>query len=125
MTSRRVLVAHGSRPGATAGIAEEIGGSPPEDGLDVVVVSADTVTDVSGDDGVVLCGALYAGHWNGTARRGARRTAEQLRVRPVGLFGGDPMDSPAEQHDLPPVPGVDRQPRRLDAREQFELTTTR
>ncbi|MFE1441090.1 flavodoxin domain-containing protein [Streptomyces sp. NPDC058739] len=117
MTSKRVLVAYGSRHGATAGIAEEIGRSLRADGLDADVVAADTVTDVSGYDGVVLGGALYAGHWNGKARRCARRNAEQLRKRPVWLFSSGPVDSSAERHDIPPVRGVDRQMRRLHARE--------
>nr|WP_245234741.1 flavodoxin domain-containing protein [Streptomyces flavochromogenes] len=59
--------------------------------------------DLSGYDGVVLGGALYAGHWTGKARRCARRNAEELRQRPVWLFSSGPVDSSAEQHDIPPV----------------------
>ncbi|GAA2771131.1 flavodoxin domain-containing protein [Streptomyces showdoensis] len=120
MNPRRVLVAYGSGHGATAGIADEIGRTLRADGFDAVVLPADTVTDVSGYDGVVLGGALYAGHWNAKARRCARRNAEQLRHRPVWLFSSGPLDgsrSSAAPHDIPPVRGVARRMKRLGARE--------
>ncbi|MEV5973029.1 flavodoxin domain-containing protein [Streptomyces sp. NPDC051921] len=117
MSTKRVLVAYGSRHGATAGIADEIGRTLQADGIDAVVLPADRVTDVSAYDGVVLGGALYAGLWNGKARRCARRNADQLRDRPVWLFSSGPVDSSAEQHDIPPVRGVARRMKKLGARE--------
>ncbi|MEU7069892.1 flavodoxin domain-containing protein [Streptomyces narbonensis] len=117
MNARRVLVAYGTKAGATAGIAEEIGRTLRDDGFDAVVLPAHTVTDVSGYDGVVLGGALYAGHWTGEARRCARRNAEQLRHRPLWLFSSGPIDSCAEQHEIPPVRGVARRVQQLGARE--------
>ncbi|WP_241845393.1 hypothetical protein [Streptomyces sp. CB02261] len=48
MNAKRVLVAYGSKAGATAGIAEGIGQTLRDDGFDAVVLPADTVTDVSG-----------------------------------------------------------------------------
>ncbi|MFF8603105.1 flavodoxin domain-containing protein [Streptomyces sp. NPDC015232] len=119
MNPERVLVAYGSKHGATKGIADEIGRTLQADGFEAVVLPADTVSDVSGYDGVVLGGALYAGHWNGEARRCARRNAEQLRHRPVWLFSSGPIDSSAEQHDIPPVPGVARRMKKLGAREHM------
>ncbi|MEV7571222.1 flavodoxin domain-containing protein [Streptomyces tanashiensis] len=119
MNRKSVLVAYGSKHGATKGIAEEIGRALQADGIDTVVLPADTVTDVSGYDGVVLGGALYAGRWNGKARRCARRNAEQLRHRPVWLFSSGPVDSSAEQHDIPPVRGVARRMKNLGAREHI------
>ncbi|MET9346357.1 flavodoxin domain-containing protein [Streptomyces termitum] len=117
MTPKRVLVAYGSKHGATAGIADEIGRALRDDGFDTDVRPAGTVTDVGGYDGVVLGGALYAGRWNGEARRCARRNAEQLRHRPVWLFSSGPVDRSAEQRDIPPVRGVARRMKRLGARE--------
>ncbi|MCM1944659.1 MULTISPECIES: flavodoxin domain-containing protein [Streptomyces] len=117
MTTKRVLVAYGSKHGSTAGIADEIGRTLRDDGFDTDVRPADTVTDVRDYDGVVLGGALYAGHWNGEARRCARRNAEQLRHRPVWLFSSGPVDSSAEQRDIPPVRGVARRMKQLGARE--------
>ncbi|MFD5325954.1 flavodoxin domain-containing protein [Streptomyces sp. NPDC127092] len=119
MNAKRVLVAYGSRHGATAGIADEIGRTLRADGVDAVVLPADTVTDVSDYDGVVLGGALYAGRWNGKARRCARRNGDQLRNRPVWLFSSGPVDSSAEQRDIPPAPGVARRMKKLGAREHI------
>ncbi|MEU1494915.1 MULTISPECIES: flavodoxin domain-containing protein [unclassified Streptomyces] len=119
MTSKRVLVAFGSKHGATAGIADELGRTLRGDGLDTVVQPADSVRDLSGYDAVVLGGALYAGRWNGEATRCARRNAEQLRRRSVWLFSSGPVDSSAEQRDIPPVHGVARWMKRLDAREHI------
>ncbi|WP_328923996.1 flavodoxin domain-containing protein [Streptomyces sp. NBC_00190] len=117
MTSKRVLVAYGSKHGATAGIAEQIGVSLREDGLDAVVLPADDVDHLRGYDAVVLGGALYAGHWSGKAKRCAERNADHLKHRPVFLFSSGPVDSSAEQHDIPPVPAVARQMEQLNARE--------
>lgn len=119
MNPQRVLVAYGTKHGATAGIADEIGQSLREDGIDADVRPADTVTDVSGYDGVVLGGALYVGRWNAKARSFARRNATQLRERPVWLFSSGPVDHSAEQEDIPPVRGVARHMRRLGAREHI------
>ncbi|MER5281160.1 hypothetical protein ABT025_36290 [Streptomyces sp. NPDC002809] len=67
----------------------------------------------------MLGGALYAGRWNGNATRCARREAEQLRHRSVRLFSSGPVDSSAEQRDIPPVHGVARCMKRLDAQEHI------
>ncbi|MEU6879149.1 flavodoxin domain-containing protein [Streptomyces sp. NPDC046712] len=119
MNPKRVLVAYGSKHGATRGVADEIGRTLQADGFEAVVLPADTVSDVSGYDGVVLGGALNAGHWNSKARRCVRRNAEQLRHRPVWLFSSGPVGSSAEQHDIPPVPGVARRMKKLGAREHI------
>lgn len=117
MTAKRVLVAYGTRHGATAGIASEIGRTLREDGLDAVVLPADDVDDVRGFDAVVLGGALYAGHWSAKAAHCAERNEQYLRHRPVFLFSSGPVDSSAEQHEIPPVPAVARHMERLGARE--------
>ncbi|NXY93028.1 flavodoxin [Streptomyces sp. BR123] len=117
MTAKRVLVAYGSKHGATAGIAAEIGRTLREDGLDAVVLPADDVDDVRGFDAVVLGGSLYAGRWSGKARHCAERNEHYLKHRPVWLFSSGPIDSSAEQHEIPPVPAVARQMERLGARE--------
>ncbi|MFJ7153928.1 flavodoxin domain-containing protein [Streptomyces sp. NPDC101118] len=119
MNTKRVLVAYGTRHGATAGIAEEIGRTLREDGLDAVVLPADDVADVRSFDAVVLGGALYAGRWSGKAKRCAERNEQYLRNRPVWLFSSGPVDSSAEQHEIPPVKAVARQMERLGAREHM------
>lgn len=108
MSTKRVLVAYGTKHGATAGIAEQIGKTLREDGLDAVVLPADDVHDVRAYDAVVLGGSLYAGHWSSKAKHCAERNAESLRHRPVWMFSSGPLDRSAEEHDIPrspPSPG--------------------
>ncbi|MCB5163870.1 flavodoxin domain-containing protein [Streptomyces bambusae] len=119
MTTKRILVAYGTKHGATAGIAEQIGETLREDGLDAVVLPAADVDDVRPYDGVVLGGSLYAGHWSGEAKRCAERNADSLRRRPVWFFSSGPLDSSAEEHDIPPVPAVARQMQIVGAREHM------
>ncbi|MFD5619115.1 flavodoxin domain-containing protein [Streptomyces yangpuensis] len=73
MSTKRVLIAYGTKHGATAGIAEQIGRTLREDGLDAVVLPADDVHDVRAYDAVVLGGSLYA--VTGAARPGTARSA--------------------------------------------------
>ncbi|PWK65190.1 menaquinone-dependent protoporphyrinogen oxidase [Streptomyces sp. CG 926] len=117
MTTKKVLVAYGTKHGATAGIAEQIGNTLREDGLDAVVLPADHIDDVRGYDAVVLGGAVYAGRWSSKARRCAERNADSLRHRPVWLFSSGPLDRSAEEHDIPPTPAVARQMQLIGARE--------
>ncbi|RPK80131.1 flavodoxin domain-containing protein [Streptomyces sp. ADI98-10] len=119
MRSTRVLIAYGSKHGATQEIAEEIGEALRSDGIDAEVMSADRVDDVSDYDAVILGGAVYAGRWHVDARRCARRHAGQLRQRPVWLFSSGPVDDSAERRDIAPVRGVARWMQRLGAREHI------
>ncbi|MFD5412528.1 flavodoxin domain-containing protein [Streptomyces nojiriensis] len=119
MRTKRVLVAYGTRHGATAGIAEQIGETLREDGLDAVVLPADDVHDVRTYDAVVLGGSLYAGRWSSEARHCAERNADSLRYRPVWMFSSGPLDRSAEEHDIPPVAAVARQMQLVGAREHM------
>ncbi|AXE24241.1 flavodoxin [Streptomyces globosus] len=119
MTTKRVLVAYGTKHGATAGIAEEIGRTLREDGFEAVVLPASDVGDVRDFDAVVLGGAVYAGRWSDKAKRCAERNAESLRHRPVWLFSSGPLDRSAEERDIPPAPAVARQMQLIGAREHM------
>ncbi|MFD7553772.1 MULTISPECIES: flavodoxin domain-containing protein [unclassified Streptomyces] len=119
MSTKRVLVAYGTKHGATAGIAEQIGKTLREDGLDAVVLPADHVHDVRAYDAVVLGGSLYAGHWSTKAKHCAERNADSLRHRPVWMFSSGPLDRSAEDRDVPPVAAVARQMQLLGAREHM------
>ncbi|WP_328972013.1 flavodoxin domain-containing protein [Streptomyces sp. NBC_00239] len=103
MSTKRVLVAYGTKHGATAGIAEQIGKTLREDGLDAVV----------------LGGSLYAGHWSSKAKHCAERNAESLRHRPVWMFSSGPLDRSAEEDDIPPVSAVAREMQLIGAREHM------
>lgn len=112
----KVLVAHGSENGSTAEIADVIGVTLEEAGLQATVRPAGRIGDVGGYDAVVLGGALYAGRWHHAARRLARRNAEALKDRPVWLFSSGPLDDSADQEDIPPVAQVKVLMSRLGAR---------
>ncbi|OKI12802.1 flavodoxin domain-containing protein [Streptomyces sp. CB03911] len=116
MKKQRILVAYGSKHGATAGIADEIGRTLEQDGFDAVVRPASEVQDVTRFDAVILGSSLYAGHWQRDALRCAGRNADALVDRPVWLFSSGPVDSSAEQHEIPPVPGAARTLEHLHAR---------
>lgn len=119
MSSKRVLVAYGTRHRATAGIAGQIARTLREDGLDAVVLPADAVDDVRGFDAVVLGGSLYAGRWSSKARHCAERNADSLRDRPVWMFSSGPLDRSAEEQTIGPVPEVSEEMSRVGAREHM------
>jgi menaquinone-dependent protoporphyrinogen oxidase len=116
MTAQRVLIAHGTKNGSTAEIAEWIAEELREQGFDTDVRSAASVRDVTAYDAVVLGGALYAGRWQRDAAGFARRHREALAHRPVWLFSSGPLDASAKERDIPPTRGVARVADRLDAR---------
>ncbi|GAB3430703.1 flavodoxin domain-containing protein [Flindersiella endophytica] len=101
-----VLVTYGSRYGSTAGIADLIATALRNDGLDTDVQPARNVRRVEAYDAVVIGGALYAGRWQRDARRFVRRQAKHLRGKQVWLFSSGPLDTTAEEKDIPPVPSV-------------------
>lgn len=113
---QRVLVAYGTKNGSTAEIADWIGDALRESGLDAESRSAADVQDLGGYDAVVLGGGLYAGRWQRDAVRFARRHRKALAMRQVWLFSSGPLDSSANERDIPPAPGVARVARGLDAR---------
>lgn len=115
-TSGRILVVHGSRHGATAGLAEMMGMSLRSRGFAVVVSPADEIDELTGARAVVLGGALYAGRWVPSARQFARRHRHALRGLPVWLFSSGPLDGSAEEHAIPPTRQVQRVAASLGAR---------
>ncbi|MBP0450622.1 hypothetical protein J5Y04_13860 [Kitasatospora sp. RG8] len=112
----KIQVAYGNKHGATGGIAHEIGRTLDQDGFDAVVVPGEEVRNVSDFDAVVPGSSLYAGHWHRDALRCAHDHAEALARRPVWLFSSGPVDSSAEQHDIPPVHGATTAMRQLHSR---------
>ena len=100
----RALVAYGSKYGATAGIAEAIGTTLREHGLEADVRSAADVDRIDGYDAVVVGGGLYVGRWHGDAVGFLRRFEDELIDRPTWLFssgptGGTPK-AELELHDV-------------------------
>lgn len=99
----RILIAHGSKRGGTAGIADMLAEDLRTEGFDVEVADAASVDDVTSYDAVVIGGSLYANRWHPEARRLARRRSRQLQDRPVWLFSSGPLDDTAAGTEIPPV----------------------
>jgi menaquinone-dependent protoporphyrinogen oxidase len=87
--SDRVLVAYGTKYGATAEIADAIGTALRAAGLDVDVLPARRVRSLERYRAVVLGSAVYAGRWRADAIRLLRRPP--LKQREVWLFSSGPI----------------------------------
>ena len=115
----RVLVAYGTKHGATAGIAEAIGRTLAAAGLAIDVQPARRVRSLDGYRAVVLGSAVYAGRWRSDAIRLLRRP--QLLDREVWLFSSGPVgeDSgdPEQQERWTRPPRVEQLARDIGAHE--------
>ena len=89
---KKVLVAYGSKYGATAGIAEKIGQVLTETGLEVDVLPAEKARDLSPYGAVVLGSAVYIGSWRKEAARFLESNEKKLAELPVWLFSSGPLD---------------------------------
>ena len=86
-----ILVAYGSRYGATRGIAERLGESLRGSGLDVDVLEATPVLDASSYDAFVIGSAAYRGAWLRGPVELVQRHVAVLAERPVWLFSSGPL----------------------------------
>jgi menaquinone-dependent protoporphyrinogen oxidase len=87
----KVLVAHASRHGATAGIAQRIADGLQEAGLAAEVRPVAEVDEVEAYDAVVVGAAAYMFHWLKDATRFVKRHRQALAQRPVWLFSSGPL----------------------------------
>ena len=87
-----------------------------EEGLAVDLCPARQVKEVVTYDAVVVGGALYAFRWHHDARRFVKRHANELRARPTYFFSSGPLDDSAAAKEIPPVKGVQKLMRLVDAR---------
>ncbi len=96
--AKKILVAFGSKYGATAGIAEKIGEVLRESGFSVDIKPADAAGDLNGYDAVILGSGVYAGGWLKTAADLLKKQEKVLATLPVWLFSsgptgkGDPLE---------------------------------
>lgn len=89
-----VLVAVASKYGATREIADAIGRTLAEHGVEAEVASVDEVGGVEGYEAVVLGSAVYVGHWLESARTFVEKHGSELSGRPTWLFSSGPIGSP-------------------------------
>ena len=87
---KQVLVAYGTKYGATAEIAERIGQVLREAGLDADVQPADRVGDLAPYGAVVLGSAVYIGQWRKEAAKFLQTNETVLAEKPVWLFSSGP-----------------------------------
>lgn len=87
----RVLVAYGTKYGATAEIAERIGEVLRQAGLPTDVLPADRVGDLSAYKAVVLGSAVYIGQWRKEAAKFLKANEQALAGKPVWLFSSGPL----------------------------------
>ena len=95
----RVLVAVASRYGATAEIADAIGRTLEQAGLDVVVMDAAEVTTVEPFSAAVIGSGAYASDWLKAARAMVDRCEAELAQMPVWLFSSGPLGDPLKPQD--------------------------
>lgn len=111
----RVLIAVASKHGGTAEIAEWIGATLTESGVDAVVRAAEDVGGIDGFDAVVLGSGVYAGHWLESGRRLSAALTPLLVDRPVWLFSSGPVGDPPKPETGPL--GIDELMDAIGARE--------
>ena len=87
----KMLVAVSSKHGSTREIAEAIGTTIREAGIEVEVVDAGQVESVDPYDVVIVGSALHMGRWMGPARDLVNRSTDALRTKPVWLFSSGPL----------------------------------
>ena len=100
-----VLVAHASRYGSTAGIAERIAETLTLAGIETEMRPADDVADVARYRAVVLGSAVYFGSWLKGASAFVDEFKDLLSERPVWLFSSGPLPGavlPEGQEDPTP-----------------------
>lgn len=94
----RVLVAYGTKHGATAEIAQVIADTLRAAGLQVDVQRARRVRSLEPYRAVVLGSAVYSGRWRPDAVRLLRRP--QLKAREVWLFSSGPVGRQGDPEQL-------------------------
>ena len=87
---KKVLVAYASKYGATAEIAEKIGETMKQGGLQVDVVPVKQATKLEDYGAVVLGSALYIGQWRKEASEFLKNNVKLLSTMPVWLFSSGP-----------------------------------
>ena len=91
----KVLVAHASKRGSTAEIAEAVAGALRQSGLEVECVPAAEVESLVGFDAVVLGSAVYMKRWRGDAKHFLRKHRDALGGMPFWVFSSGPFGEQA------------------------------
>jgi menaquinone-dependent protoporphyrinogen oxidase len=111
-----VLIAYATVNGSTGEIAEWIGEELRVVGLAADVRPVAEVTGVDEYEAVVVGSAMYMAGWHAEARKFVHWFAGALARRPVWLFSSGPLDTSAEEAELPPGPQAAAILRKVNAR---------
>ena len=84
--TNRVLVTYASRAGSTKEVAEAVGKTLSEGGMQVDVVSMDKVTDLSAYDAVVAGSAIHGSKWLPEAVEFIQRHRSALGEKRLAMF---------------------------------------
>ena len=101
-----VLVAYGSKHGATKGIAERIAEQLRAVGQQAAAQPVEAVGDLGGYDAFVIGSAVYADRWTQEATEFVQRHRAMLASRPVWLFSSGPIGTMATKHEPAAPKGV-------------------
>ena len=88
----KVLVAHASKYGSTAEIAEKIGEVLNKAGVPAEVLPVKQVKDLTNYTAVVLGSAAYIGRWRKEAVKFLKSNEKWLAERPVWIFSSGPAE---------------------------------
>jgi menaquinone-dependent protoporphyrinogen oxidase len=88
--AENVLVAYGSRYGATAEIAEKIGDVIRQEGIAADVLPAGRAGDISRYGAFIIGSAAYVGQWRKDAVNLVARNEKLLSAHPVWIFSSGP-----------------------------------
>jgi menaquinone-dependent protoporphyrinogen oxidase len=97
----KVLVAVASKHSGTALIANVIGDTLVDEGMQVTVSAPEEVQSVKAFDAVIAGSGIYGGHWLKAAREFVERHAADLASRPVWLFSSGPIGDPPKPTEDP------------------------
>ena len=92
----RVLVAHASKHGSTAEIAEAVAEQIRAGGHEVDCTEAGAVDSIDGYDAIVIGSAVYIKRWRGDAKHFFRKHSKELGEMPFWLFSSGPTGDPAD-----------------------------
>ncbi len=95
----RVLVAYASKNGSTEQIARAIATELVHHDLEVDCREAGEVTALDGCDAIVLGSAVYARHWQASARHFLRRHREVLSEKALWVFSSGPVGEPKPEDE--------------------------
>jgi menaquinone-dependent protoporphyrinogen oxidase len=96
--SKKVLIAYGTRYGATEGTSDEIAKLLQDAGLDVRVVNArsEKIKDISEYDLIVVGSGIQMAKWTGPAEKFLDKFQKELSSKKVAMFVSSGAQTPEE-----------------------------